>query len=129
MTDRGDTQPLKAEEQEEDIIHVTEVTPEELMARIQRPDELMIVDMRQAWEYEAGHIPGAVNIFVQDIPARLKEFPKDKEIVFQCWHGNTSLGASAFLIENGWPESQVASLMGGIAGWAQAFGPDGMVKD
>ena len=129
MTNPTDTQPLKPSPEEEEVIQVTEITPEELMARIQNQDEMMIVDMRQPWEYEAGHIPGAVNFFLQDIPARLNEFPKGKDIVFQCWQGNTSLGACAFLIENGWPESRVASLSGGIAGWTQVYGSEAMVQD
>ena len=81
---------------------INEITPQDLMARITNEDEVLIVDMRQPWEYQAGHIPSAENFFIQDIPGRLNEFPKDKDIVFQCWHGNTSLQASAFLIENGW---------------------------
>ena len=88
----------------------------------------MIVDMREGWEYRTGHIPGAINIYLQDIPTHLNEFPKDKDIVFQCWRGNTSLGACAFLIENGWSESRLASLRGGIAEWGQAHGEAGFVK-
>ncbi len=116
------------QESEEQVIHVTEITPEELMARIQNEDEMMIIDMREGWEYRTGHIPGAINIYLQDIPAHLNDFPKDKDIVFQCWHGNTSLGACAFLIENGWQESRLASLRGGIAEWGQVYGEEGFVK-
>jgi adenylyltransferase/sulfurtransferase len=66
-------------------------------------------------------------MFVTEIPARLNELPKDKDIVFQCWHGNTSLQASAFLIDNGWSAERVSSLSGGIAGWVQANGQGSLV--
>jgi rhodanese-related sulfurtransferase len=61
----------------------------------------------QAWGITR-HIPGATHIFINEIPARINELPKDKDVVFQCWHGNTSLQATAFLIENGWPASRYA---------------------
>ena len=114
---------------EPEPIHVNEVYAHDLLDRINNGDELFIVDMRQPWEYKAGHIPGAVSIFIQEIPARLADLPKDKDIVFQCWHGNTSLQASAFLIDQGWDSQRIASLSGGIAGWVEAHGPEGLVQD
>lgn len=108
---------------------IQEITPQELHARLEQGDELMVVDMRQPFEYAAGHIPGAVNIFIEEIPYRLKEIPNDKPIIFQCWHGHTSLDASAFLISQGWPADQISSLRGGIAGWLQTHGRAGLVKD
>lgn len=114
---------------EPEPIYVNEITPEALKARLDNGDDVIVIDMRQNWEYQAGHIPGARNIFIQEIPARLDELPKDTDIVFQCWHGNSSLDASGFLIQNGWPASRVASLRGGIAGWVQTHGQAGLVKD
>jgi len=42
---------------------ITEVSPEQLQARLERGDDLLVVDLRQPWEYHAGHIPGAVSLF------------------------------------------------------------------
>ena len=113
---------------EPEPIQVNEILAHDLLSRINNGDELLVVDMRQPWEYEAGHIPGAVSIFIQEIPARLAEIPKDKDVVFQCWHGNTSLQASAFLIDQGWDGQRIASLSGGMAGWVEAHGPESLVK-
>jgi rhodanese-related sulfurtransferase len=110
-------------------IRVTEISAQELQAQLKNGNNVVVVDMRSQWEYQAGHIPGAINMFIQEIPARFTELPKDKPIVFQCWHGNTSLDASGFLIQNGWAASDVASLNGGIAGWVQTHGQDSLVKD
>ncbi len=110
-------------------LRITEISPQELKAQLENGSNIVVVDMRSQWEYQAGHIPGAINMFIQEIPARFTELPKERPIVFQCWHGNTSLDASGFLIQNGWPASDVASLSGGIAGWVQTHGQESLVKD
>ena len=114
---------------EPERLNVKELTPDELKARLDNGDDLVVVDMRQAWEYEAGHIPGATHMFIQEIPARYNELPKDSPVVFQCWRGITSLNAAGFLIQNGWDASRVFSLSGGISGWSSTFGSAGLVKD
>jgi len=114
---------------EPEPIEIQEVTPATLKARLDKGDDIVVIDMRQPFEYQSGHIPGAVNIFVQELTMRVNEISKDKEVIFQCWHGNSSLQASAYLIENGWQANHVASLSGGIAGWVEANGIDSLVQD
>lgn len=109
------------------LIH--EISAPDLKARLDKGDELIVVDMRQAWEYQAGHIPTARHMFIQEIPMRMSELPKDTDIIFQCWRGHVSLDACGFLIQNGWDAGRVSSLQGGIAGWASTFGPEGLVKE
>jgi rhodanese-related sulfurtransferase len=121
--------PSPAPEPEPEQIRITEITPAELKARLDNGDDLVVIDMRQAWEYQAGHIPGARHVFLQEIPARIDEFPKDRDIVFQCWQGNTSLDASGFLIQNGWSQTRVSSLSGGMAGWVQTHGQGSLVTE
>ena len=113
---------------EPEPIRITEITPTELKSRLDNGNEMIVVDMRQAWEYQSGHIPGAKHMFIQEIPARVNELPQDVDIVFQCWHGNTSQGACGFVIENGWPAERIFSLQGGMAGWVQAHGPDSLER-
>jgi len=108
---------------------IREISAEDLKPRLDRAELLLVVDMRQPWEYQAGHIPGAVNIFANDLPTRVDELPKDREIVFQCWHGNMSRQASMYLIDNGWAADRVASLSGGISGWLDAHGEPSLVKE
>lgn len=121
-------QPATPPPPEPEPIQINELSPHELKARLDNGDELIVVDMRQAWEYQSGHIPGAKHMFIQEIPARIDELPKDTDIVFQCWSGLTSLDASGFLIRNGWKSSRIFSLSGGIGGWTTTFGPEGLVK-
>src|SRR5680860_843068 len=60
------------------------LTKEELAKRLRRKDDLMVIDVRPAEEYAAGHVPGAVSIPVAELKWRLKELPKSKEIVAYC---------------------------------------------
>jgi rhodanese-related sulfurtransferase len=113
---------------EPEPIRITEITPIELKSRLENGNKIMVVDMRQVWEYQSGHIPGAKHMFIQEIPARVNELPKDVDIVFQCWHGNTSQGACGFVIQNGWPAERIFSLQGGMAGWVQANGQDSLER-
>ena len=55
------------------------VTREELARRLQ-DDDLVVLDVRPATEYAAGHLPGAVSIPVGELRRRLAELPADREI-------------------------------------------------
>ena len=120
--------PEPKPEPEPEPMKINEILPDQLKARLENGHNLVVVDMRQAWEYHAGHIPGALHMFIQEIPHRMSELPKDTDVVMQCWHGNTSLDASAFLIQNGWSADRVSSLNGGMAGWVSAFGVESLEK-
>jgi rhodanese-related sulfurtransferase len=58
-------------------VSITEVSPEQLKARLERGEDVVVVDLRQAWEYHAGHIPGALSLFIEEIPMRLSELSTD----------------------------------------------------
>ncbi len=61
----------------------TQIGREELLRRA-RAGEVMVLDVRPATEYSAGHIPGAVCIPIDELPARLTELPGDRDIVAYC---------------------------------------------
>ncbi|WP_280260630.1 ArsR/SmtB family transcription factor [Nocardia abscessus] len=60
-----------------------EMTREELLTRA-AADDVVVLDVRPAAEYEAGHIPGAVSIPVEQLTERIGELPGDTEIVVYC---------------------------------------------
>ncbi|MEU2034489.1 ArsR/SmtB family transcription factor [Nocardia amamiensis] len=60
-----------------------ELTREELLARAAAGD-VLVLDVRPVPEYEAGHIPGALSIPVEQLPERVGELPGDTEIVVYC---------------------------------------------
>jgi rhodanese-related sulfurtransferase/DNA-binding transcriptional ArsR family regulator len=59
------------------------VAMRELMRRV-RSRQVVVLDTRPANEYAAGHIAGALSVPVDDLPRRLRQFPKDKEYVAYC---------------------------------------------
>ena len=96
------------------------VTREELARRLQDGD-LVVLDVRPATEYAAGHLPGAVSIPVGELRRRLAELPADREIVAYCRgpycafaHEAVGLlreeGFAARRLEDGLPEWQAAGL-------------------
>ncbi|MFH1816833.1 MAG: metalloregulator ArsR/SmtB family transcription factor [Pseudomonadota bacterium] len=62
---------------------LTPVGRDELMARV-KAGETMVIDVRPAAEYQAGHIPGAINIPVDELPQHLEALPHGQEIVAYC---------------------------------------------
>jgi rhodanese-related sulfurtransferase len=67
-----------------DLDGIERVTKEELAKRLRRKDDLLVLDVRPTEEYAAGHVPGAVSIPVAELRRRLKELPKDIEVVAYC---------------------------------------------
>lgn len=60
-----------------------QVTRDELLRRT-RDGQVAVLDVRPGEEYAAGHIPGAISIPLDELPARLNELPEDQEIVAYC---------------------------------------------
>jgi rhodanese-related sulfurtransferase len=97
------------------------VTREELARRLQDGDDLVVLDVRPAAEYVAGHLPGAVSIPLAELRRRLAELPADREIVAYCRgpycafaHEAVELlreaGLAARRLEDGLPEWRAAGL-------------------
>jgi rhodanese-related sulfurtransferase/predicted transcriptional regulator len=59
------------------------VDSEELIERV-RSKSVMVIDVRPAEEFQAGHIPGAISVPLKELESRLAEFPQNKEIVAYC---------------------------------------------
>ena len=79
--------------------------------------ESVFVDIRDPASYDQAHIPGALHLHDGNIQEFVRNTDREKDIVVYCYHGNSSLGATAFLMENGF--KNVASMSGGFEGWRQ----------
>jgi rhodanese-related sulfurtransferase len=96
------------------------VTFQELR-RLMREDDVTVVDVRPAEEYEAGHIPGALSVPVSDLKRRLRELPKSREVIAYC-RGRYCVysldavtvlrkhGYHARRAHEGWPDWRAAGL-------------------
>ncbi len=91
------------------------MTPQELRARIATEPGLQLIDVRTAGEFAAEHLKGAKNIPVDALASRLGELAKDKPIALYCRSGNRSGTALRLLQEQGF--TQVKHLPGGILAW------------
>lgn len=83
--------------------------------------EPLLVDVRDAAAYAAGHIPGAVNIPLPELAARLDQLPADQPIVVNCGTGLRSAYAAAALEMLGFVN--VYDFAPGFVGWAAAGEP------
>jgi len=87
---------------------VKTMTGEELVKQNsgKEKDNVLIIDVRSAEEYEAGHIQHAVNIFVDELEGKLNEIEdyKDKPIIVYCNTGNKSGKAAEILVKNGFKD-------------------------
>ena len=97
---------------------VEAISRDELLKRLRRSD-VVLVDVRPAEEFDAGHIDGAVSIPLDELDERLAELPADSEIVAYCRGAFCAYaheavrtlrarGHSARRLEGGWPEWQLA---------------------
>ncbi|GAB4518602.1 MAG: hypothetical protein OHK0046_26420 [Anaerolineae bacterium] len=75
----------------------------------------VLVDVRTTGEYKDGHLPGAINIPLDKLSARLKDIPKDKTVVMVCASGNRSASAAKMLTDAGYGD--VYNLLGGTMRW------------
>ena len=73
----------------------------------------VLIDVRTPAEVAKGMATAtAINIPLQEMPQRLSEFPKDKDLLIYCRSGKRSMAASKFLVENGY--TRVFNVEGGI---------------
>ena len=79
-------------------------------------EEWLLVDVREPHEYEAGRLPGAVNIPMAQLSMRLHELPLSRTPVFICRSGARSLAACSIASRAGF--ASVAHLEGGLLAWA-----------
>jgi len=100
---------------EPEIISCDLIAPEALRGL---HDEPLVLDVREASEYAAGHLPGARNIPFSELPNHLSTLPRDRAIVTYCnmHHPGQSRGerAAALLHEHGY---QTSALAGGYTAW------------
>jgi rhodanese-related sulfurtransferase len=96
---------------------VEDLTAEELAARLKSsPQSLVLLDVREPFERDLAVIEPSIHIPMNDVPDRLAEVPKDREIVVYCHHGGRSAMVAGFLESSGY--ARVANLDGGIDAWS-----------
>ncbi len=100
-----------------------QISPREVHAKLQEADpSFVLVDVRDAHEWEIGHIEGAQLIPLSDLPARMHELDSRDDIVLQCRSGVRSMKALNMLRDAGF--TRLKNMTGGILAWAEEVDPD-----
>jgi hydroxyacylglutathione hydrolase len=103
------------------VEHLQVLTVHELKAKIDRGEELTILDDRGEHEWKEGHIKGAHNIYVGHIQERMVDIPQDKPVAMFCNVGHRAgLGASILLREGC---REVYNVLGSMTAWKAAGYP------
>jgi len=92
------------------------ITNEELEAKIQSGEGLVVLDVREPAEYAFGHIPGAVSIPLGELEARVDELRSEDNIFVICRTGNRSDLACKWLDEKGF--EKLHNVVPGMSGWS-----------
>lgn len=98
---------------------VEEVTPAELYRRLENGEEVRVVDIRPAGAFAAGHIPGAINVPMPELPDRIEEVATGDDVVVACPIGESSVQAARLIesFEGVGEDVEVSSLAGGYDEW------------
>lgn len=98
----------------------SEILPVEFFEKKASGWEPYLLDVRRSHEEAISSIPGTDSrIMHMEVPSRLRELPKEKEIVIYCRSGQRSALVARLLSESGWSPDRVFNLIGGINRWSE----------
>jgi rhodanese-related sulfurtransferase len=109
---RGEEKPVESTNSDMQV--------EELKRRLDKGDDLFILDVREPHEYQICNIGGHL-IPLNDLPNRVSELDSSREIVAHCKMGGRSAKAVEFLRQAGF--TKIHNLAGGINAWAERVDP------
>jgi adenylyltransferase/sulfurtransferase len=99
---------------------IPQITVKELKRRMDAGEDVQLIDVREPFEYQIAQIGGKL-IPQNDVPQRLAEIDREREVVVHCKSGGRSQRIAEFLVQSGYPK--VVNLAGGILAWADEIDP------
>jgi adenylyltransferase/sulfurtransferase len=99
---------------------IPQITVKELKRRIDAGEDVQLIDVREPYEYQIAQIGGKL-IPQNDVPQRLAEIDRNREVVVHCRSGARSQRIAEFLVQSGYPK--VVNLAGGILAWSEEIDP------
>jgi len=111
---------IRGEEAPSTVTNIPEITPTELKSRLDRGDDLYILDVREPHEYQICNLDGHL-IPLGELPRRVHELDSSREIVAHCRSGKRSADAVQFLQKAGF--RKIWNLKGGILAWSDEVDP------
>ena len=109
---------------------VTDIDPDPLVALLATDPTVQLIDVREPYERDAGHIAGSLHIPLVELSSRADEIERERTVVFYCRVGARSdMAAQAFRAAG----YRALSMSGGLVRWASESRPlspqDGAVAD
>ena len=99
-----------------------EIQPGEVKSLREGSQPIILIDVREPWEFQAAHIEGSLQMPMGEVPARAhQELDPDAHIVVVCHHGVRSLNVTHWLRQQGF--ESVQSMRGGIDAWSKQVDP------
>ncbi len=111
---------VRGEEAPASNVQVPEITPRDLKTRLDRGDDLFILDVREPHEFQICNLNGHL-IPLGELPRRVHELDSSREIVAHCRSGKRSAEAVDFLRKAGF--RKILNLKGGILAWSDEVDP------
>ena len=111
---------IRGEETPASTAGIPEITSRELKARLDRGDDLFILDVRETHEYQICNLQGHL-IPLGELTRRVHELDSSREIVAHCRSGKRSADAVQFLLQTGF--RKIWNLKGGILAWSDEVDP------
>ncbi|HSZ17544.1 MAG TPA: molybdopterin-synthase adenylyltransferase MoeB [Terracidiphilus sp.] len=99
---------------------IPQITVKELKRRMDAGEDVQLIDVREPYEYQIAQIGGKL-IPQNDVPQRLAEIDRDREVVVHCKSGGRSQRIAEFLKQSGYP--RVVNVAGGILAWSDEIDP------
>jgi adenylyltransferase/sulfurtransferase len=99
---------------------IPQLSVKDLKKRMDAGENLFILDVREPFEYQIANIGGKL-IPQNEVPQRLAEIDRDREVIVQCKSGARSQRIAEFLKRSGYPK--VANVSGGILAWSDQIDP------
>lgn len=99
---------------------IPQITVKELKRRMDAGEDVQLIDVREPYEFQIAQIGGKL-IPQNDVPQRLAEIDRDREVVVHCKSGGRSQRIAEFLKQSGYP--RVVNVAGGILAWSDEIDP------
>lgn len=95
---------------------IIQISATELKTKLELGSKPLLLDVREADEFEYTHIEGSLHIPMNQIPQKLEQIDSNVECIVICHHGIRSQYVASFLVSAGY--TQIYNLNGGIDAWS-----------
>jgi hydroxyacylglutathione hydrolase len=103
------------------VEHLPLLTVQELKDKLDREEDITVLDVRDQDEWKSAHVPGATHIYVGHVEKKFEDIPKEKPVAVMCSVGHRAGVAASILQRIGFP--QVYNVLGSMSAWRRAGYP------